>query len=94
MDSLQRVRRFLPARVSNRLSFLVPSEAPGSPPVHADWRDLPRASVADRLAFGAILIGFAIVFIPALILAGAAMILIRLYSLIINALRGGDIRGR
>jgi hypothetical protein len=94
MDSLQRVRRFLPARVSNHLSFLVPSEAPETQPVHADWRDLPRASVTDRLAFGAILIGFAIVFIPALILTGAAMVLVRLYLLIVNALRGGDIRGR
>jgi hypothetical protein len=94
MDALQRVRRFLPAQVSNRLSFLVPSEAPETQSAHADWRDLPRASVADRLAFGAILIGFAIVFIPALIFTGAAMVSVRVCSLIVNALRGGDIRGR
>ena len=93
MDALQRVRRFLPARVSNRLPFSMPSEVSETQPASANWRDLPRASAADRLAFGAILIGFAIVFVPALILTGGAMVTVRIFSLIVNAFRGGDRRG-
>jgi hypothetical protein len=88
MDAFQRVRRFLPTRVSNRRPFSMPSEISETQWVRADWRDLPRASAADRLAFYTILVGFAIVFVPALIITGAAMVLVRVFSLIGSAFRG------
>jgi hypothetical protein len=82
MDALQRLRRVLPAQVSDRLTFLMPTRVQDTHATYPGWRDLPKASAADRVVFAAILGGFVIMIVPALIFAAIAMLIMRLVSFI------------